>query len=138
VTVRRRLSSPLAVILLVAALPLALAAAAAADDWQLLGRRQVSFAVDKDVIDVGARDGLFNAIRIEVQDGDLELDDVRVVLGNGTSWSPNTRVSFREGSRSREIDLPGATRMIRRIDFSYRSVRGGQWSRATVHVYGRR
>ena len=132
---RRRLSYPLAVILLFATLPITLDAAGAPDDWQLLGRTRVSFAVEKDVVDVGAREGLFDAIRIEVQDGDLELYDVRVVFGNGTSWSPETRVSFREGSRSRVIDLPGEARIIRRIEFSYRSrIRRGQ---ATVAVFGR-
>jgi hypothetical protein len=131
----RHLSHPLAVALTLAAVPLTLRPAAAADDWQLLGRSQVSFATEKDVIEVGAREGLFNAIRIEVQDGDLEMYNIRVVFGNGTDWSPETRISFREGSRSRVIDLPGEARIIRRIEFWYRSrLRRGQ---ATVAVFGR-
>jgi hypothetical protein len=130
------LRHPLAVVLSLAALPLAhRPVAAAADEWQLLGRNQVSFAAEKDVIDVGVRDGLFNAIRIEVQNGDLEMYDIRVVFANGTSWSPDTRMTFREGSRSRVIDLPGEARAIRRIEFWYRSrLRRGQ---AVVAVFGR-
>ena len=131
----RHLSHPLAVVLTLAALPLALRPASAADDWQLLGRRRVSFAAERDVIEVGVREGLFDAIRVEVQDGDLEMYNIRVIFGNGAAWSPDTRMSFREGSRSRVIDLPGEARVIRRIEFWYRSrLRRGQ---ATVEVFGR-
>lgn len=132
----RPLSRSLAVVLTLAALPLAFRPdAAAAQEWQLLGRTQVSFAIDKDAIEVGAREGLFNAIRIEIENGDLEMYDIKVIFGNGTDWSPGTRISFREGSRSRLIDLPGEARAIRRIEFWYRSrLRSGQ---ATVAVFGR-
>jgi hypothetical protein len=131
----RHLTHPMAVILTLAGLPLAPRPAVVADDWQSLGRSQVSFAAEKDVIEVGVREGLFDAIRIDVQGGDIELYNIRVVFGNGTSWSPNTRVAFREGSRSRVIDLPGEARIIRRIEFWYRSrIRRG---RATVEVFGR-
>ena len=64
--------------------------------------------------------------------------DVKVTFGNGEAFSPNTRLYFREGTRSREIDLPGAARIIRRIDFFYRSALFGAPGRAIVHVYGRR
>ena len=131
----RHLSQRLAVVLALAALPLAVRPVAGADDWQLLGSRRVSFGAEKDVIEVGIREGLFDAIRVEVQDGDLEMYNIRVVLGNGTGWSPDTRVAFRERSRSRVIDLPGEARVIRRIEFWYRSrLRRGQ---ATVQVFGR-
>jgi len=52
--VYRHLSHPLAVVLSLAALPLAhRPVAAAADEWQLLGRNQVSFAAEKDIIPRG-------------------------------------------------------------------------------------
>ena len=104
-------------------------------EWDLLGSRRVSFAVDRDVIDVGAREGTFNAIRIEVDGGTLEMYNIVLTFGNGDTWSPNTRVMFRQGSWSRVIDVPGAARFIRKIEFWYRSrLRRGQ---ATVRVFGR-
>ena len=103
--------------------------------WELLGARRVSFAAERDVIVVGAREGLFNAVRIDVAGGDLELYDVKITFGDGETFSPETRLHFREGTRSRTIDLPGAARVIRRIDFTYRStLRRG---RATVQAFGR-
>ena len=107
-----------------------------AQDWQLLGTRQVSYAAEKDVIPVTVRDGLFRSIKIEVADGNIEMYDVNVVFANGETFSPKTRMSFGEGSRSRVIDLPSTLRIINRIEFFYRSriARG----RATVRVYGLR
>lgn len=103
--------------------------------WELLGARRVSFAAERDVIVVGAREGLFNAVRIDVAGGNLELYDVKITFGDGETFSPETRLHFREGSRSRTIDLPGAARVIRRIEFAYRStLRRG---RATVQAFGR-
>lgn len=131
----RTLSHSLTLVLALAASSFASRPPAVADDWQLLGRRSVSFSAEKDVIEVGIREGLFDAIRVEVPDGDLEMYNIRVVFGNGTAWSPDTRVSFGERLRSRVIDLPGESRVIRRIEFWYRGRhRRGQ---ATVEVFGR-
>jgi hypothetical protein len=116
-------------------LALAPATARPADEWELLGSRRVSFAAERDVIEVGVREGLFNAIKIEVAGGHLEMYNIRLTFGNGDTWSPNTRVTFREGSWSRTIDLPGPARVIRKIEFWHRSrLRRGQ---ATVRVFGR-
>jgi hypothetical protein len=112
-----------------------LAVALLLPQWELLGSRRVSFAAEKDVIDVGLREGTFDAIRIEVDGGNLEMYNIRLTFGNGDTWSPNTRVFFRQGSWSRLIDLPGPVRVIRKIEFWYRSrLRRGQ---ATVRVFGR-
>lgn len=119
-------------LLLAALLP----AAHAVDEWELLGTRRVSFAVERDVIDVGVREGVFNALKIEVVDGDLEMYNIRVTFGDGSTWSPNTRLNFVQGSRSRTLDLPGAARVVRRVEFFYRSrLRRG---RAIIHLFGRK
>lgn len=107
----------------------------ATDEWQLLGTRRVSRAAERDGIDVGLRDGRFNAIRIDVNEGTVEMYNIRVLFTNGENFSPDTRLVFREVERSRVIDLPGDARGIRRIEFAYRNreARG----QAVVSVYGR-
>src|SRR3970282_1608069 len=61
--------------------------------------------------------------------------NIRLIFGNGDPCAPNTRVVFRQGSWSHLIDLPGPARVIRKIEFWYRSrLRRGQ---ATVRVFGR-
>jgi hypothetical protein len=127
----------LTVMLLAASAPVRTAhpAAPVRADWELLGTRRVSFAAEKDVISA-KHQGRFRAIKIELEGGNLDMYNIRVVFGNGESFSPETRVEFREGSWSRTIDLPGGARVIRRIEFWYRSeLKRG---RATIRVYGRR
>ena len=106
-----------------------------AQNWELLGTRQVSFRAERDVISVTRQKGNFKAIMLEVEGGSLEMYDIRVVFGDGSVFSPETRVELRPGSWSRTIDLPGDARVIQRVEFVYRSqLRRG---RATIKVYGR-
>ncbi len=104
-------------------------------DWDLLGSRRVAFTAERDVIKVGGRHGAYHALKLEVDGGNLEMYNIRVVFGNGEVFSPSTRVEFRQGSWSRTIDLPGEARIIKRIEFFYRSelTRG----RATIRAFGR-
>ena len=113
---------------------LALSGAAHAGDWEKLGSRQVNFVGDKDTIVVTAAEGLFTAIKLDVDKGDLEMYDVVVTFGDGSKFSPETRFAFDQGTRSRSIDLPGDARIIKKVAFFYRSkLRKGH---ATVTLFG--
>jgi hypothetical protein len=102
--------------------------------WVKLATRTVDFSGDHDVIEVGG-EGRFTAIRFTVDQGDLAMDHIKVVFRNGEVFEPNTRAEFREGTRSRDIDLPGDARYVRRVEFYYRSI--GRHARAVVNLYGR-
>jgi len=65
----------------------------------------------------------------------LELYDVDITFGDGSTWSPPTRFVFTRNSRSRVIDLPGGARNVRKVEFLYRNLRGG--GRAQVELWGR-
>src|SRR3989442_13203198 len=66
--------------------------------------RRVNFRLDHDVI-LAASEGRFRSIRLVVAGGDLELFDVKITFGDGETFSPATRLYFKENSRSRTIDL---------------------------------
>ena len=57
-----------------------------------------------------------------------------VVFGDGTSFSPDTRLTFGQGSWSRDIDLPGGNRVIKRVEFRYGNLPGG--GRAQLELWG--
>jgi hypothetical protein len=61
---------------------------------------------------------------------------VGVTFADGNTFSPNLRQRFDENASSREIDLPGDRRVIRSVDFAYRSLNRRE-GRATVMLYGR-
>ena len=100
---------------------------------ELLGERWVDGRTDRDSI-AAARQGRFRSIGIVVDGSALEMRNVVVHFGDGTSFSPQTRLVFDGSSRSRQIDLPGGDRRITRIDFVYGNLPGG--GRAHVRVFG--
>jgi hypothetical protein len=102
--------------------------------WTLLGERSVGGRTDRDRIHVGRHDGRFTRLMMVVQDSDLELLDFAVSFGRGAPFRPQVTHFFREGQRTRAIDLPGDDRTIRYIDLRYRNLPGG--GRAKVSVYG--
>jgi hypothetical protein len=101
-------------------------------DWHKLGERRVDGANDRDVITVGAREGSYRRIMIVVEDSALEMYDVVVTFGDGTRFSPSTRHVYGPNSRSRVIDLPGASRIIRSVEFRYGNLPGGGRAQAEL------
>ncbi|MCA9679000.1 MAG: hypothetical protein KC464_28475, partial [Myxococcales bacterium] len=102
--------------------------------WDKLGEARVQGKNDRDTIKIGRDDGRFTKLTFAVEDGDIEVYDVVVTFGNGETFSPETRLTFREGSRTRAIDLPGDKRFIKKIDFHYGKL--ARRGKATVVVYG--
>jgi len=94
-------------------------------DWTKLGERSVDGTHDRDVITVGARDGRFRRIMLVVEHSALEMFDVVVTFGDGSRFSPPTRHVFSPDTRSSVIDLPGADRVIRSVEFKYGNLPGG-------------
>ena len=87
--------------------------------WERLGVREVDGKLDRDVIEVGARDGHFRAIQIQVDGSAIEMFEIKVTFGDGQVFEPSTRLVFDKDSKSRVIDLPGERRIIRRVEFKY-------------------
>lgn len=102
--------------------------------WEKLGERWVDGKVDRDAIHVGAREGRFRRVMIKVEHSALELFDIKFVFGDGSEFSPDTRLVFNKDTRSRVIDLPGAARIIRRVEYRAANLPGG--GRAQVEVWG--
>lgn len=103
--------------------------------WTLLGEQEVHGKRDRDAIIVGKYDGKFDQLQLVVLDSDIEMKDLTVFFANGEKWSPSLKHSFKEGQRSRVIDLPGKDRTINKIELLYGNTPGG--GKAKVAVYGR-
>lgn len=110
-------------------------AAPAMSGWTRLGERWVQAGADRDTILVTAAAGTYRQIALRVEHSALELFDVTVTFGDGQTFSPATRFVFAEDTASREIDLPGAVRVIRRVDFRYANLPGG--GRAQLELWAR-
>jgi hypothetical protein len=103
--------------------------------WVELGSRQVDFKSDHDTIEVGKAEGRFTALRVNVEDGDLVMEKMKVTFGDGSTFEPKTRLEFREGTTAQTIDLPNKSHVIKRVDFVYHTKRKRE--KATVMLYGK-
>ena len=103
--------------------------------WTLLGAQTVDGRRDKDAIRVGRYLGAFDQITMVVNDSDLELRQLKIYFVKGEAWSPKVAHTFREGTRTRVIDLPGRDRRIARVELAYANLAGG--GKARVEIYGR-
>jgi len=102
--------------------------------WEKIGQREVQPHVEHEAVEVGRADGRFKALVIEVKEAPIELFDVVVTFGDGERFEPKTRLVFDANTRSRQIDLPGNERVIKRIDFKMAGLSQGT---ARVEVFGR-
>lgn len=110
-------------------------AAPSMSGWTRLGERWVNHGADHDTILVGAVEGRFTSVALRVEHSALELFDITITFGDGTTFSPGTRLIFAEDTASRTIDLPGGARVIRRVDFHYANLPGG--GRAQLELWAR-
>jgi hypothetical protein len=103
--------------------------------WTLLGSQTVEGKRDKDVFPVGKKGGKIDRIMLVVKDSDLEMNDFVVFLDGGQKFEPKMQYVFREGQRTRSIDLPGNDRYIQKINVRYSNLPGG--GKARVEIYGK-
>ena len=106
-----------------------------AGHWVQLGSREVDFKSDHDTIEVGKAEGRFTALRLDVADGNLIMEKMKVTFGDGSTFEPKTKAEFKEGQTSQTIDLPNKSHVIKRVDFSYHSK--GKRDKATVSLFGK-
>ncbi|WP_439541856.1 hypothetical protein [Hyphomicrobium sp.] len=90
-------------------------------EWELLGSAQIGTRLERDVIEVGRREGRFRTIAFAVSGGDVQIEELKVLYSNGEADQIRVREVLKAGSRSRPIDLPGRGQFIQRIEVAYRS-----------------
>ncbi len=103
--------------------------------WVPLGSRIVSFAAERDAIELSVKDGRFRAIQLLARDNDIYMFEVRVIYGNGQAETIPVRDEIQAGRRSKVLDLAGRARVIDRVELIYRSDRSGR-RRAKVELFG--
>ena len=100
-------------------------------DWEELASVTADLNVDHAIVEL-RNEGKFRALRLEAAGAAFEMYEIRVTFGNGEVFIPSMRLHFEEGSWSRELDLPGKHRHVRRIEFWYKGTEPGGQARVVV------
>ena len=106
-----------------------------AGDWTVIAERSIDFSREQETIEI-ASERRFRALRLEVKGGPLHIANLVVTFGDGSTFSPQLRSDFAEGTESRAIDLPGEGRRIERMDLTCRSTSKRE-GRASVRILAR-
>ncbi|MHC4391464.1 MAG: hypothetical protein ACYS22_09105 [Planctomycetota bacterium] len=107
--------------------------------WDVLGKKTVNFGLERDTIQVGASEGLYDAIKFKVTGNAIHIVDVTVHYGNGTKHDVEVRQNIPKGGETRVIDLPGDRRIIKSVKFVYRTkLKKPGRGRAEIFLAGRR
>lgn len=109
---------------------------AEAQRWEHLGSRVVNWGLDRDVIPVTWREGKFDALRLEVRGGNVNMHRMIVHFENGAIQEIELRQRFRRGAESRVIDLAGNNRFIEKVVFVY-DTQNRSRRKAVVSLFGR-
>jgi len=107
------------------------------DGWDLLGEAKANFVRDKDGVEVLTGNS-YTAIRFKVENKDIVLKDLDIVYANGDKLTPVFDGNMKADELSRIIELGPEGKMVRSVEFSYRSKGSLLKSRANVLVFGRR
>jgi len=108
-----------------------------AQSWTNLGSAKVNGYVDHDQILVTAMEGDFTAIKLFVENAGIQFERVVVTFGNGGKEEMILRDFIPAGGETRVMDLRGRDRVIRKVDFYYKSNPNTK-KKAKVVLFGRR
>lgn len=104
--------------------------------WELLGSRKVNYALDRDEIPVTSAQGVFKTLQVKVKRSPLNMHKLVVHFGNGDKQELELRENLKAGGQSRLIDLPGNSRVIKKVVFWY-DTKNLAGRKAMVELWGK-
>lgn len=105
--------------------------------WEKIGETFANGKNDRDTMNVPSGKGAYTAIRIKVENGAIKLTDFKITFLNGQTYEPTTQLYFGGETWSREFDLPGDVRIIKKIDFKFSDLNTKDGKTPKVEIWGR-
>lgn len=113
------------ILVFLAGLAIVASTALAGQTWVKLGKRTVNFRTDHDTISVSASKGAYHAIRLHVARHAVRFETLKIHFGDGSVKKVGLKSVIQAGGHSRTIDFPGGARVIKKIEFVYKSTGPG-------------
>ena len=103
--------------------------------WHKIGEAKVDFKSDKDEFLILGADK-FKALRVEVTDAPVHMEDMEVQYEGGTKEDISLRSDFKTGSKSRVIDLKNNNAELKKVSFVYHTVPNSKADKAHIELWG--
>ncbi len=103
--------------------------------WHKIGETTVDFAKDRDEILVIGADR-FASLIFKVTEAPVNLIDIEVFYESGDNQKVNINFPIKVAGQSKEIDLNGGERSIKKIVFVYKTLPNRKDVKAQVEIWG--
>jgi hypothetical protein len=90
-------------------------------NWHELGCERAGFLPERDVIQVGRKEGRFRAVRLWANGNRIDVKEMKVIYANGDAENLSVQSSVGDGERTRPLDLAGDRRSIEQVVLTYSS-----------------
>ena len=110
--------------------------AAAASDWQKLGKKTVVFGNAEETASINAKGDAVSQVAFKISGDWVGLNQVTLNFDDGSSQTIEDVPRVRPGLTSENVAIEGGSKTITTIDFSYQAVSSSGQGRATVIVLG--
>ncbi|MCD6065845.1 MAG: hypothetical protein K0S33_671 [Bacteroidetes bacterium] len=103
--------------------------------WHKIGQTTVDFSKDRDEVKVVGADR-FAALIFKVEDAPIDLVELEVYYESGDNQKIKVGYPVKAPGQSKEIDLNGGERSIKKIVFVYKTLPNRKDVKANVEIWG--
>jgi len=103
--------------------------------WHKIGETTVDFTKDHDEISIAGADR-FAALIFKVEDAPINLMEIEIFYESGDNQKVNINFPIKAPGQSKEIELQGGERSIKKIAFVYKTLSNTKDVKAHVEIYG--
>lgn len=107
-----------------------------AEQWDLLGMKDVKYEGEKDELSINATQGPYKQLKVFVEDAPVNLYSLRIMYHDGTFQNEKFYKVIADGGRTKNIDLTG--KRIDKIEFVYATPLRAAPEKARVLVFGKK
>jgi hypothetical protein len=105
--------------------------------WDKVGTKTVDYTIDRDVIDLKDTPVAYNALKLKVDQGTINIHKATVHFANGETQDVNIPDVLTKDNDGQFIDLKGNQRKINKIVFWY-DTKNSNKQKAIVEVWARK
>lgn len=103
--------------------------------WHKIGETTVDFTRDRDEVMVVGADK-FASLIFKVDDASIDLTEIEVFYENGDSQNVRIGYPIKAPGQSKEININGGERSIKKISFLYKTISNAKDVKAHVEIWG--